>query len=292
MARYPGATWRPLSAEYIPGRKIVEYNRVNLHVAVSEALSLHPFFNAPKRASCHFYVLKNGKVEQYIDTTYMAEADLEGNDATISIETQGGVKSPNGEPWTDAQVVALAKLFAWLVKTHGFPVRLATDSKIGPSSHGLSWHRLGIDGNFPALPSVLAGRKQRGGGMHYSLSAGKVCPGDAKIKQIPGILAMAKVILTPPVPKPAPPKPEPAKEEVPPPPVVAAPITKEKTVHVIRRGVTLPAKGKPAPKYSLVTGSRVVTISVAAAKQYKAAGVPLVGLPDADYDSIVKALTV
>jgi hypothetical protein len=291
MARYPGATWRPLSAEYVPGRKIVEYNRVNLHVAVSEALSLHPFFNAPKRASCHFYVLKNGKVEQYIDTAYMAEADLEGNDATISIETQGGVKNPNGEPWTDAQVVALAKLFAWLVKTHGFAVRLATDSKIGSSSHGLSWHRLGIDGNFPALPSILAGRTQRGGGMRYSLSAGKACPGDAKIKQVPGILAMAKVILTPPAPKPAPPAPKP--EPKPPVKAPSAPVpSKEAAVHVIRRGLTLPAKGQPVLKYSLVTGARAVTITHGAAKQYKAAGIPIVALSEADYDSIVKALKV
>jgi hypothetical protein len=286
MARYPGATWRPLDPDFVPSLRIATYNRLNLHVAVSEATSLHSFFNQPKRASCHFYVRKDGKVEQYIDTAYRAEADLDGNDATISVETQGGVNGPNAEPWTAAQVEALAKLFAWCVKTHGIPARLATNSKIGDSSHGLSWHRLGIDGNFPDLPSPLAGRRQRGGGMHYSLSTGKACPGDAKIRQIPGILTAAQKILAP---KPAP---KPAEPAAPKPPVTppSTPRTKETTVHVIRRGQTLPAKGEPAPKYILIVGGLTVPISVSAAKRYKEAGVPVVGLPEKDFDTIVKTL--
>jgi hypothetical protein len=290
VARYPAAIWRPLDAAYVPSLKIGSHNRVNLHVAVSEAASLHPMFNRPKQASCHFYVRKDGKVEQYIDTAYRAEADLDGNDATISVETQGGVNGPNSEPWTDAQVEALAYLFAWCVSTHGIPARLATNSRIGDSSHGLSWHRLGIDGNFPDLPSPLAGRRQRGGGMHYSLSTGKACPGDAKIRQIPGILAAAQKILAPkPAPKPAEPtapKPAPAPAPVPAP----KPTTKETAVHVIRNSETLPAEGQPAPKYSLIAGDRAVPISVTAAKRYKEAGVPIVGLPVKDFDVIVKTL--
>src|SRR5690606_19929843 len=69
-------------------------------------------------------------------------------------------------------------------------LRLATDSRPGPSSHGVSWHRLGIDGNFPG--GLLKGRVS--GGLKYSNARGKVCPGDAKIRQIPGILERAKQI--------------------------------------------------------------------------------------------------
>lgn len=206
MAIYPGARVRLLDRKYLSGLRMAAYNRVNLHVAVSEATSLFTFFNAPNRASSHFYVRRDGVVEQYVDTAYRAEADLEGNDASVSIETQGGVKSPNGEPWADAQVKSLAQLYAWAVETHGVPVRLAKSSKVGPDSHGLSWHRLGIDGSFPPLPSPLAGRLQRGGGMHYSQSAGKACPGDAKIRQVPAIFEAARLILDPPTPsKPTPP---------------------------------------------------------------------------------------
>lgn len=192
MAIYPKAIWKPIPLK--GRRKITAYNRMNLHVAVSETTSLFSFFRKVGVDS-HFYVRKNGIIEQYVDTSLRANADLEGNDATISVETQGGLKNANGEPWTEAQLKALAELFAWAVKTHGIKVQIASSSKIGEESKGLSWHRLGINGNFPALPSVLAGRNQRGGGMYYSRAAGKACPGDSKIKQVPTIFEMAKKII-------------------------------------------------------------------------------------------------
>src|SRR5690606_10664941 len=52
----------------------------------------------------------------------------------------------------------------------------------------------GIDGNFPSS-GILAGRLQRGGGMHYSQSRGKECPGSDRIKQVPQIFARAEAIL-------------------------------------------------------------------------------------------------
>lgn len=195
MALYPGAKVRLLDRKFAGYNALNIFNRVNLHVAVSMATSLFGFFNRPARPSCHVYILKNGGVEQSVDSDRQAEADLEGNDATLSVETQGGLFKPNSEPWTDAQLEAIARFVAWAHVTHGIALKLATDSKIGPSSHGLSWHRLGVDGNFPSLPDIRAGRLQRGGGMHYSKSRGKACPGDAKIRQIPGILERAKEIV-------------------------------------------------------------------------------------------------
>lgn len=191
MAHIPGAVWKPLPTKYLSGLPMAAYNRVNLHVAGSLGSSLLNYFAAIKRPSSHGYVRKSGVLEQYVDTALRAEADLDGNDATISLETEGKASGS----WTAAQCETIARTYAWAVREHGIARRLATDSKIGPSSHGLSWHRLGIDGNFPALPSILAGRRQRGGGMHYSTSTGKVCPGDARIRQIPAILARAEQIL-------------------------------------------------------------------------------------------------
>lgn len=210
MARYPGAIWKPITANK-GRRRMAAHNRVNLHVAVSEANSLHGYFNKSGIPDSHFYVRKGTKhqlanklpatVEQYVDTAMRANADLEGNDATISVETQGGVSNAQGEPWDASQVLALAEIFAWCVQTHGIEAKLATDSKLGRTSRGLSWHRLGVDGNFPEKPSILAGRAQLGGGMRYSTARGKICPGDAKIRQIPGILELA---VPKPKPKPAP----------------------------------------------------------------------------------------
>lgn len=195
MARYTGALWRPIDSQYLPNRRITSYNRVNLHVAVSEAPSIHSIFNKLGAASSHFYVRKDGTVEQYVDTEFQAEADYEGNDATISIETQGGVHNPDSEPWTAAQVESLAQIYAWTVITHGVPRHIASTSKPDSTSRGLSWHRLGIDGNFPALPDPGAGRRQRGGGMHYSKSLGKLCPGRGKIIQVPEIHSRAMQLL-------------------------------------------------------------------------------------------------
>lgn len=207
MPRMPGAIWKPITAKN--RSRMIWYRRVNLHVAVSETTSLHAYFNAKGRPDSHFYVRKDGTIEQYVDTAYQAYCDLQGNDATISIETQGGVRNTSTEKWTPAQVTSLARIYAWAVKTHGIPLKIASDSKVAASSHGLSWHRLGIDGNFPALPSVLAGRRQRGGGMHYTKSVGKVCPGDAKIRQVADVFNAAKQILggaTAPPKPPTPPK--------------------------------------------------------------------------------------
>lgn len=183
MSRYPAAVWLPLAASHLPGKPITSHERINLHVAVSEALSLRPYFDTDGKPSSHFYVRRDGTVEQYVDTDERAEADLEGNASTVSIETQGGVDDPNGEPWTDEQLAALAALAAWLMDTHQIPAQLAIDSRPGESSRGLSWHRLGID------PWRVAG------GLRYSSSRGKVCPGDTKIDQIPAILDHARQLL-------------------------------------------------------------------------------------------------
>jgi peptidoglycan hydrolase-like protein with peptidoglycan-binding domain len=175
---------------------MVAYNRVNLHVTAGVG-SPYRTFDAPGAASSHFYVSKTGAVEQFVDTDLRAEADLDGNDATISIETEGGWPGgiANSEPWTPEQVEQLARIYAWTVTTHGIALRLATSSARGAASQGLSWHRLGVDGHFPALPSALAGRAQRGGGMRYSQARGKLCPGDAKIGQVPAVLARASALL-------------------------------------------------------------------------------------------------
>jgi hypothetical protein len=207
MAIYPGASVRLIDIGYLSGLRMATYNRVNLHVAAGYG-SLAGFFNQPRRASSHFWVAKSGLVEQYVDTSLRAEADLHGNDATVSIETES-----KGEPWTEAQVVAIINLVGWICDTHHIPKQLAQNSQVGPTSKGISWHRLGIDGNFPPLPSRYAGRLQRGGGMQYSLSRGKTCPVEGPIDQIydrigPGVAGGSPQPVPPnPVPVPTPPTP-------------------------------------------------------------------------------------
>lgn len=179
MAIYPGASVRLIDTRYLSGAPMAVFNRTNLHTQAGNG-SLYGYFNASNRASSHFWVAKSGLVEQYVDTALRAEADLDGNDATVSIETEG-----NGEPWTGDQLNGIIGVVSWILSAHGIPVKMATNAFSGSdSSKGISWHRLGIDGNFPAAPSRYAGRQQLGGGMHYSSAYGKTCPVEPRIDQI------------------------------------------------------------------------------------------------------------
>jgi len=172
MAWMPGAIHKPIAKHN--KRKRGTVNRLNLHIAVSEAASLYGFFSGAQVCS-HFYVRRDGTIEQYIDTSCYSAADLEGNDATISAETQGGVTNADREEWTPQQVDALARIFRWVRETHGVANKIATSSRKGEESKGLSWHRLGVD------PWRV------NGGMKYSNARGKICPGSARIAQIQGI---------------------------------------------------------------------------------------------------------
>ena len=184
MAIYPGAKKRliPKWNKFT----ITRHRRMNLHVAVSNADSLYNMFSNSNAACSHFYVAKDGTVEQYIDTKYRSASDMNGNDSTISVETAGGVTNPDGEKWTDAQVDALVKLWAWARDEHGIKNQVAKNTQTNDNSAGLSWHRLGVIGNFKGRGGILE-TSYLTGGILYSKAKGKICPGDAKILQIPGI---------------------------------------------------------------------------------------------------------
>lgn len=201
MARYGGATWQPVR-RYQPGvsgsiaTRMSAYRRYGLHTAVSSAESLFNFFNQPGRATSHFYVSASGRVYQYIDTAYRSTAHLQGNHDTVTVETQdmGGPFPPwntntgNVPAWTAAQIEALARLGAWLHKTHGIRIQMCPNSR--PGSMGFAWHRQGIDGNFPS--GLLSGRVS--GGELWSNARGKVCPGDRRIRQVEAIVKRAKAL--------------------------------------------------------------------------------------------------
>ncbi|MFF3065941.1 N-acetylmuramoyl-L-alanine amidase [Oerskovia sp. NPDC057915] len=190
MAIYPGAVQRLIPHANTENVRATVRHRINFHTAVTDASSLYPYFSQPGQPCSHFYVAEDGTVEQYIDTDFFSAADYQGNDATISIESWDGygrLWTAGGQPpaWTAAQVAALKALSTWITHTHRtIPIRLASDSRVGESSRGLSWHRLGVESSPPFRPGYRVD-----GGMYYSTAIGKTCPGDARIAQIPGILA-------------------------------------------------------------------------------------------------------
>jgi len=127
----------------------------------------------------------DGVVYQWGDTARRAAASLNGNRRTISIETADNAALPI-QPWTDKQCDAIVSLMVWANQIHGIPLELIPDSK--PGRRGVAYHRLGID---PwRVPD----------GELWSSSAGKLCPGDARISQIPALIDRARgIVAGPPV---------------------------------------------------------------------------------------------
>lgn len=189
--KYAPAKWRPIPRNFTD-RKRSETRGVILHTTASTAASQFGWFSSPKAAaSSHLHVALDGTVEQYVDLDKIAWTSGAASGTTVGIETAGTGK----ESWTPAQVEAITAFLVWACKRWDIPARAMTSSLA--SERGIGWHRLGIDGNFPALPSLLAGRNQRGKGESWSKSTGKVCPGDKRIQQIPGIVAEVQKRLAP-----------------------------------------------------------------------------------------------
>src|SRR5690625_1522257 len=185
MARMPGVTW---VGEKSPRRRMSRYDLVIIHTIVGRA---------PAHAA-HFSTSGTGKIWQSRDTKYRSAASLNGNHRSISIENEDhGPQFPNWNvndghavpSFTDAQMDAIARILAWAHETHGVPLVMAPNSR--PSSKGIAYHRMGIDGNWGGYK--YGGRVS--GGELWTSARGKVCPGDRRISQIPEIIRRAQALV-------------------------------------------------------------------------------------------------
>lgn len=184
MAIYPAAKFRNIPPG-VNDPAIIAMGAV-LHVDAANSGSLYSYFNGPSGGiESHFFVRKDGVVEQYRDTKYEADANLHANSfikngkryGYISIETQGFAK---GE-WNDVQVAEIKKLLLWLSHTHNFPLKKCAT----PTDPGVGYHVMfGSPG--PWTPVA------------------KDCPGPDRVKQYNNILVpWFKTATIPPV-KPVP----------------------------------------------------------------------------------------
>lgn len=202
MARYPAGEFR-LVERYGPGgsahRPDFTPRRLIFHTAVTtNTPSNHAFFNTPGNATPHFFVGRDGEVEQYIDTKFGSGANLDGNHDCVTVESWDGLTPQMpvgaGPRWTDEQVEALALLAVWCLATHDIPLARLPSSR--PGTRGIGWHRLGIDGDFLQPPGQLLGGRVQGG-EQWSEAKGKLCPTDTRIRQtveevIPRAIAIAE----------------------------------------------------------------------------------------------------
>lgn len=169
MARYPGALWRPLPDRTAP----IAPTQAILHSAVSNADSLFPYFSrSDVGVESHFYVRRDGFVEQMVDTGMRADANYKANSRAVSIETWDG-GDPDKTPWTPQQIDAMARLLAWLHHTHGIPLTRTT-----------AWDSPGVGGHsdYPGI---------------WTPVRGKTCPGLIRRPQVDDVIAAARVIAAP-----------------------------------------------------------------------------------------------
>ena len=129
----PGAVKKPLTRNYTNRERKVT-NAVILHVAVSESASLHGWFNNPRAgASSHFYVRRDGTIEQYIPINLISWAGVQSDQRAISVETQG----MGHGAWTAKQVQAMQQIIKFCQSTYpGVPTRVMRSSKTSETGIG------------------------------------------------------------------------------------------------------------------------------------------------------------
>lgn len=208
MARYSGASYRPLGTQAEP--RMREYDLFIFHTMVGNLVSTDSMFHdrGYYGTESHFGVggiwggdlskKYDGKVFQWQDTAYSADANLEANPRAISVETADNAPKyvKDIKPWTPKQITALVNLGVWVCRTHKIPPVLIPDSK--PSRRGIGYHRLGCqhsDGVGTHSGFLVAG------GERWSTSIGKECPGTQRIAQLKTIIVpRIHAIMYPPAP--------------------------------------------------------------------------------------------
>lgn len=166
-----------VDVELLPGKSRVPLvpRIINAHTMVGTLAGTEAHFRPAGRPYSHLGLRGDGYGRQWQPFDYRAASDLDGNPYSISIECEDrGPLFPawsgsDVPPFTPAQVEWLVVTLAWLCRRYTIPPVLTPDSKLGRM--GPSYHRLGID------PWRVAG------GLRYSSSYGKVCPGDRRISQ-------------------------------------------------------------------------------------------------------------
>jgi hypothetical protein len=192
------ARWRPLGPGNPPSR-MARHDIICLHTMVGYLASTDTMFKRQgyTGVESHFGVGgtwgsdKNadldGVIYQWVDTTYRADANLDGNHRIISIETADNApqSAADIDEWSPAQCHSIIRLVAALCKLYDIPAELVPDSK--STRRGIGFHRQGIN------PWRVAG------GELWSASRGKECPGDRRIAQIRStIIPGVRAVLNPP----------------------------------------------------------------------------------------------
>lgn len=194
--RYPHGVWDPLGRQSEP--HMDRHDIICVHTMVGSLMGTDSYFEDEGYSGVESTYgvggssdgLRDGQVRQWQDRLHTADANLEGSDRVISIETSDGGNSK--QPWSPKQIDALVDLIAWECdpRSHrecpqgwrcrevGIPPRLIPDTR--RDRRGLAYHRQGV-------PPSRWHRGEEGwlqpGCEKWSTVVGKVCPDDVRIRQ-------------------------------------------------------------------------------------------------------------
>ena len=179
----PGAEWRPV----VPLKPITDLRWIILHTVVGTVAG------SLGGADYHLYVRANGSFVQVHDLDRRSAASVQANPYSIAVVAED--KGPAFPAWTGsnvpaytaAQVDTLIWILTFVCTRYGLPANALQTSCLD-QGQGIGWHRLGIDGSYPNT-WPLWGR--RPGCQSWSLSTGKACPGDRRIRQIVDVIIPA-----------------------------------------------------------------------------------------------------
>ena len=188
---YPRAEFDPLGPQTAP--RLRTHDIVCLHTMAGTFDNTDGMFHERgyRGTESHFGVAGSGRLKQWQDLDFQADANGDGNHRCISIETADKGESfpqwagSDVPDWTDAQIDVIVDLVGWLCETYDIPRALVPDSR--PGHRGIAYHRLGVphstgDPDAPGGPWLVSG------GELWTESVGKVCPGDRRIAQLKAIV--------------------------------------------------------------------------------------------------------
>ena len=141
MARFNLANWRGPIPHMNPGLMLAPLRGLVLHIqegteAGTDATFHDPMLIPPR--SAHFGNPKVGRLDQWVDTSDMAWAEVAGNPEWISLENEGR-SGATGYALNENQLDNAALLLAWLNVTEGVSLTLANS----PLDTGLGYHSMG-----------------------------------------------------------------------------------------------------------------------------------------------------
>ena len=138
MPRFACATWRPINAN--TGGVISNNIGLVLHHAVMNGSGWNLFNNPSTQASAHFWVFKDGRIEQYVDSSVVAWHGKSLNSRYVGVETEGCGAAPHAEAMTEPMIAALGRLYAEGMRVHGWANALAN----ADGQRGFGFHRMAV----------------------------------------------------------------------------------------------------------------------------------------------------